>query len=59
MNYCITIYYDDVVGIVASHAAVLPAGAGYPNPFNPVTTIKYSIANQSLHDSIRPTEQRK
>jgi subtilisin family serine protease len=44
MNYCITIYYDALVGIGNNsipQSYVLEQN--YPNPFNPVTTIRYSI----------------
>jgi subtilisin-like proprotein convertase family protein len=49
MNYCITIYFNEILGISNNsipQAFILEQN--YPNPFNPVTTIKYSIPNSAF-----------
>lgn len=44
MNYCVTIYCDDIVGI-SNHSVpqIYRLEQNYPNPFNPSTTINYGI----------------
>jgi subtilisin-like proprotein convertase family protein len=50
MNYCITIYYDNLVGLAGNNNSPLSFSLeqNYPNPFNPNTSIKYYIAKQSF-----------
>ncbi len=49
MNYCFTIYSNEIVGIGSNGLPTMYSlEQNYPNPFNPLTSIKYSVSKSGL-----------